>query len=209
MVNNEGSKKAALNQIVDGVEEGFAIYLWMKLDPESGLGLIYDVPIKAGGVITIPESIDVLPTTPAPLINSIPYRCNYVLFCKSAPTLNIAIVISQALVVPEALALNQASVGTEATLNVTLVLSKSAKFSVLGAQTRLAEDRSIAATGKAYDGDQATKRLEEGFVKLPKRLKDTLGDILPKCDDNKKLQAIGFIHSGLQSYVIRADRPTK
>ncbi|KAL7327925.1 hypothetical protein PS15p_206286 [Mucor circinelloides] len=36
-----------------------------------------------------------------------------------------------------------------------------------------------------------------------------LDSILPKCDDNQKLQTIGFIHSGLQSYVIRADRPTK
>ncbi|KAG2228562.1 hypothetical protein INT48_000045 [Thamnidium elegans] len=35
---------------------------------QRGLGLIYDVPIKAGGVITIPGSIEVLPATPTPLI---------------------------------------------------------------------------------------------------------------------------------------------
>lgn len=71
------------------------------------------------------------------------------------------------------------------------------------------EEYGASEAGKAYDGDQAIKRLEEGFVKLPKCLKDMLDNILPKCDDNKKLQTINFIHSGLQPYVIRADRPTK
>ncbi|KAI8875212.1 hypothetical protein K501DRAFT_171527, partial [Backusella circina FSU 941] len=71
------------------------------------------------------------------------------------------------------------------------------------------EEYGASEVGKAYDGDQATKRLEEGFVKLPKCLKNMLDNILLKCDDNKKLQTIGFIHSGLQSCVIRADRPTK
>ncbi|RCI02935.1 hypothetical protein CU098_011409 [Rhizopus stolonifer] len=64
-------------------------------------------------------------------------------------------------------------------------------------------------TRKAYDGDQATKRLEEGYVKLPKCLRGMLDNILPKCDDNKKLQIINFIHSGIQSYIMRADRATK
>ena len=36
-----------------------------------------------------------------------------------------------------------------------------------------------------------------------------LDNILPKADDHKKLQTVGFIHSGLQSYIVRADRPTK
>lgn len=35
---------------------------------QRGLGIIYDVPIQAGGVITIPGSIEVLPATPTPLI---------------------------------------------------------------------------------------------------------------------------------------------
>ncbi|KAI9247285.1 hypothetical protein EDC94DRAFT_637564 [Helicostylum pulchrum] len=70
------------------------------------------------------------------------------------------------------------------------------------------EEYGASEAGKAYDGEQATKRLEEGFVKLPKCLKNMLDNIFPKCDDNKKLQLIGFIHSGLQSYAIRADRPT-
>ena len=35
---------------------------------QRGLGIIYDVPIQAGGVITIPGSIEVLPVTPTPLI---------------------------------------------------------------------------------------------------------------------------------------------
>ncbi|ORE12151.1 hypothetical protein BCV72DRAFT_191315, partial [Rhizopus microsporus var. microsporus] len=71
------------------------------------------------------------------------------------------------------------------------------------------EEYGASKAGKAYDGDQATKRLEEGFVKLSKCLKDMLDNILLKCDDNKKLQTICFIHSGLQSSVIRADRSTK
>ncbi|KAG1135866.1 hypothetical protein G6F37_012478 [Rhizopus arrhizus] len=71
------------------------------------------------------------------------------------------------------------------------------------------EEYGASEAGKTYDGDQATKRLEEGLVKLPKCLKDMLDNILPKADDHKKLQTVGFIHSGLQSYVVRADRPTK
>jgi hypothetical protein len=35
---------------------------------QRGLGIIYDVPIQAGGVLTIPGSIEVLPATPTPLI---------------------------------------------------------------------------------------------------------------------------------------------
>ncbi|KAG1052782.1 hypothetical protein G6F43_005096 [Rhizopus delemar] len=49
------------------------------------------------------------------------------------------------------------------------------------------EDYGTSEAGETYDGDQATKRLEEDFVKLTKCLKDML--------DN--------------SYVVRADRPTK
>ncbi|CAO0799357.1 unnamed protein product [Mucor circinelloides] len=70
------------------------------------------------------------------------------------------------------------------------------------------EEYGALEAGKAYDENQATKRLEEGYVKLPKCLKDMLDNILLKCDDNEKLQTIGFIHSGLQSYVIWANRPT-
>lgn len=71
------------------------------------------------------------------------------------------------------------------------------------------EEYGASEAGKTYDGDQATKRLEEGLVKLPKCLKDMLDNILPKGDDRKKLQTVGFIHSELQSYVVRADHPTK
>ncbi|KAI8083470.1 hypothetical protein BDF21DRAFT_397725 [Thamnidium elegans] len=66
-------------------------------------------------------------------------------FFKCAATLNLAIVISQALVVTEALALNQTSV--LGTLNLALVLSNSAKFSVLSAISRLgAYTRPISRT---------------------------------------------------------------
>lgn len=71
------------------------------------------------------------------------------------------------------------------------------------------EDYGASEAGETYDGDQATKRLEEGFVKLPKYLKDMLDNILSIADDRNKLQTVGFIHSGLQSYVVRADHPTK
>ncbi|KAI9476583.1 MAG: hypothetical protein EXX96DRAFT_303343 [Benjaminiella poitrasii] len=71
------------------------------------------------------------------------------------------------------------------------------------------EEYGASEVGKIFDGDQTIKRLKEGLVKLPKRLKDMLDNILTKGDDNKKLQTVGFIHSGLQSYVVRADRPTK
>lgn len=35
---------------------------------QRGVGIIYDVPIEAGGIIKIPGSIEVLPATPTPLI---------------------------------------------------------------------------------------------------------------------------------------------
>ncbi|KAG2237056.1 hypothetical protein INT48_001824 [Thamnidium elegans] len=71
------------------------------------------------------------------------------------------------------------------------------------------EEYGASEAGKDYDRDQATKRLEESFVKLRKCLKDMLDNILFRNDDYKKLQTVGFIHSGLQSYVVRADRPTR
>lgn len=56
------------------------------------------------------------------------------------------------------------------------------------------EEYGASEAGKAYDGDQATKRLEEGYVKLPKCLKDMLDNILPKCDDNENYRpSVSFI----------------
>ncbi|KAG2208906.1 hypothetical protein INT47_011046 [Mucor saturninus] len=57
-----------------------------------------------------------------------------------------------------------------------------------------------------YPGDGL---LEEGLVKLLKCLKNMLDNISSKSDTSKKLQTVGFIYSELQSYAIRADRPTK
>ncbi|KAG1156534.1 hypothetical protein G6F46_004387 [Rhizopus delemar] len=42
------------------------------------------------------------------------------------------------------------------------------------------EDYGTSEAGETYDGDQATKRLEEDFVKLTKCLKDMLDNICPK-----------------------------
>lgn len=39
--------------------------------------------------------------------------------------------------------------------------------------------------GSLYDGDEVTKRFEEGFIKLPKCLKDMLDSLLLKKDDNQ------------------------
>jgi hypothetical protein len=63
--------------------------------------------------------------------------------------------------------------------------------------------------GSLYDGDEATKRFEEGFIKLPKCLKDMLDSLLLKKDDKSNMQTIGFIHSGLESFFMRAYRPVK
>lgn len=62
--------------------------------------------------------------------------------------------------------------------------------------------------GKSYGGARATKRLE-GFLRLPKCLQDMLDNIPSKVDDFTKLKTLGFIHSGLQSYLARADRHTE
>ncbi|CAO3698990.1 unnamed protein product [Rhizopus microsporus] len=62
---------------------------------------------------------------------------------------------------------------------------------------------------KLYDGDKGTKRMEEGSKKLPKCLKDMLDHLLLKKDDRSRIQTIEFIHSGLESYFMTADRPVK
>ncbi|KAI9482854.1 MAG: hypothetical protein EXX96DRAFT_599565 [Benjaminiella poitrasii] len=63
-------------------------------------------------------------------------------------------------------------------------------------------------TGKDYNGDDATKTLIEGCIKLPKCLKDMLNNIAMNIQAVADIEVVGFIHSGLQSCLIRADRPT-
>lgn len=63
-------------------------------------------------------------------------------------------------------------------------------------------------TAKDYDGDEATKRLIEGFIKLPKCLKDMLDNLAMKSQTTNDIETVGFIHSGLQSFLVRADRPS-
>ncbi|KAL7316010.1 hypothetical protein PS15m_005160 [Mucor circinelloides] len=63
-------------------------------------------------------------------------------------------------------------------------------------------------TRKDYEDDEATRRLIEGFIKLPECLKKTAID---------NIKVVEFIYSGLQqSFLVRADhltpyvtRPTK
>lgn len=62
--------------------------------------------------------------------------------------------------------------------------------------------------GKDYDGDQSTKRLTEGFIKLPKCLKDMLDNLALKTEFKNDIEVVGYLHSGLQSVLLRADRPT-
>ncbi|GAN01509.1 hypothetical protein MAM1_0008d00942 [Mucor ambiguus] len=63
-------------------------------------------------------------------------------------------------------------------------------------------------TGKDYDGDDATKRLIEGCIKLPKCLKDMLDNLAMNIQPIADIEVVGFVHSGLQSCLVRADRPT-
>ncbi|CAO3702545.1 unnamed protein product [Rhizopus stolonifer] len=63
-------------------------------------------------------------------------------------------------------------------------------------------------TAKDYDGNEATKRLTEGLIKLPKCLKDMLDNLVTKSRTADGIETVGFIHSGLQSFLVRADRPT-
>lgn len=62
--------------------------------------------------------------------------------------------------------------------------------------------------GKDYDGDESTKRLNEGFIKLPKCLKDMLDNLAVKTEFKNDIEVVGYLHSGLQSLLLRADRPT-
>ncbi|EIE77768.1 hypothetical protein RO3G_02472 [Rhizopus delemar RA 99-880] len=80
-------------------------------------------------------------------------------------------------------------------------------------ENRIGHDESVeygaSEAGKLYDGDEGTKRLEEGSKKLSKCLKDMLDHLLLKKDDRSKIQTIGFVHSGLESFFMTADRPVK
>jgi hypothetical protein len=44
--------------------------------------------------------------------------------------------------------------------------------------------------GRNYDGNEATKRLEEGFLKLLKCLKGMLDNLLSKVSDPTKIQIV-------------------
>ena len=57
-------------------------------------------------------------------------------------------------------------------------------------------DFGATETAKNYGGDEATKRLIEGFIKLPKCLKDMLGNLAMKGQRTSDIEAVGFIHSG-------------
>lgn len=68
-------------------------------------------------------------------------------------------------------------------------------------------------TGKLMEGNHSTKFMEEGFVKLPKTLKDMLDQLIIRSNyDNdimSKLRVVGLVHSGLSSTLLQADRPSR
>lgn len=57
-------------------------------------------------------------------------------------------------------------------------------------------------TGKNYDGDDATKRLIEGCIKLPKCSKDMLDNLVLNIPAIADIEVVGFMHLGLQSCLI-------
>ncbi|KAG2205704.1 hypothetical protein INT47_008061 [Mucor saturninus] len=54
---------------------------------------------------------------------------------------------------------------------------------------------------------KGTKLMTEGFVKLPKVLKDMLDQLILKNKDYKNIQSFGIVHSRLTMQLITADRP--
>lgn len=57
--------------------------------------------------------------------------------------------------------------------------------------------------------DEATKIFTEGFIKLSKCLKDMLDNLTLKHQTTNGIEIVGFIHSGQQSILVRANRPTQ
>ncbi|KAI8877724.1 hypothetical protein K501DRAFT_197528, partial [Backusella circina FSU 941] len=84
------------------------------------------------------------------------------------------------------------------------------KCNLIFARESCGHDESIkycaSEAGIGYDGNEATKFLEEGFVKIFECSKDILDNIIVKVDDHQDIQTVGFIHSDLQYYFARVDR---
>ncbi|GAN09213.1 hypothetical protein MAM1_0250c08735 [Mucor ambiguus] len=65
-------------------------------------------------------------------------------------------------------------------------------------------------TGMKFEGENGSKLINEGFLKLPKTLKDMLDFLYlnyPHAPIDR-LETIGYIHAGLFSQVLRVDRPS-
>lgn len=73
-----------------------------------------------------------------------------------------------------------------------------------------AKEYGASETGSKYDGDNGTKLLNEGYLKVPKTLKDMLDNLYVLYPDVSfdKLEVIGYVHAGLFCQVLRVDRPT-
>jgi hypothetical protein len=56
------------------------------------------------------------------------------------------------------------------------------------------------------DDNYGTKCMEEGYVKLPRSLKDMFDELAGRVDHD--ISTIGLIHSGLSSTLLQADRPS-
>ncbi|EIE89935.1 hypothetical protein RO3G_14646 [Rhizopus delemar RA 99-880] len=58
--------------------------------------------------------------------------------------------------------------------------------------------------------DDSSDHLKDAFYKLPRALKDMLGDLIEtKPELTGFLQSVGFIHSGLANTMLQVDRPTE
>ncbi|KAI7897047.1 uncharacterized protein EV154DRAFT_410522, partial [Mucor mucedo] len=82
------------------------------------------------------------------------------------------------------------------------------RFDMIFCENRVGHDETIeygaSEVGGLYDGNQGTKRLEEGCKKLPKCLKDMLNNLLLKKDNKSRKTHISNDISGFGSTVLPA-----
>lgn len=85
---------------------------------------------------------------------------------------------------------------------------------IIFCENRIGHDESVdygaSEVGRLYDGDQGTKKIRSRVKKTTQVSKGYVGPfIIKKKDDRSKIQTIGSVHSGLESFFMTADRPVK
>lgn len=74
----------------------------------------------------------------------------------------------------------------------------------------VAREYGASETGSKYDSENGTKILNEGYLKVPKTLKDMLDNLCSHYPNvsMEQVETVGYVHAGIFCQVLRVDRPS-